>query len=83
MQWKSSAWLTPGFFGFFGTGYMGYWGTIWLGIEGLYAHVGGSGGSTSRVLLLYVFLRENTHKLDAGVMGQPGNLYCSGLLWDI
>ncbi len=36
-------------------------------IGGLYAHVGGSGGSTSWALLLYVFLRENTHKLDAGV----------------
>jgi hypothetical protein len=83
MQWKSSEWPTPGFFGFFGTGYMAYWGTIWLDIDGLYAHVGGSGGSTSRALLTYVFLRENTQKLDAEVMGQPGNLYCGGLLWDI
>jgi hypothetical protein len=36
--------------------------------------VGGSGGSTSWALLLYVFLRENIHKLDAGVMGECGNL---------
>ncbi len=36
--------------------------------------VGGSGGSTSWALLLYVFLTENIHKLDAGVMGECGNL---------
>ena len=44
--------------------------------------MGGSGGSTSRALLLCVFLRENTHKLDAEVMGETGNLL-SGLLLDI
>jgi hypothetical protein len=40
--------------------------------------VGGSGESTCRALLLYVFLRENTHKLDAGGKGESGNL----LQWD-
>ncbi len=44
--------------------------------------MGGSGGSTSTALLLCVFPRENTHKLDAEVMGETGNLL-SGLLLDI
>jgi hypothetical protein len=47
--------------------FLGYWGTMVEAQLG-WKHIQG------RALLRYVFLGENTHKLDAEVMGESGNL---------